>query len=80
MYTRPQILNGDFKMYCLLMRELDQPITDAEVQGFKKMLNELQLIPLKSQECYFTWSNKQQGTNRVYSKIVWVFGNFICLQ
>ncbi|XP_070032114.1 uncharacterized protein LOC142168111 [Nicotiana tabacum] len=36
----------------------------------------MQLTPISTKGCLFTWCNKQQENSRVYSKIDWAFGNF----
>ncbi|XP_070009144.1 uncharacterized protein [Nicotiana sylvestris] len=36
----------------------------------------MQLTPLRTKDCFFTWCNKQNANDRVYSKIDWAFGNF----
>lgn len=74
------LLCGDFNNVLSIDNRQGQPVTDHEIKGFKEMLDNLQLIPLRSKGSYFTWTNKQQGANRVYSKIDWVFGNFEWIQ
>ncbi|KAH0655765.1 hypothetical protein KY285_030647 [Solanum tuberosum] len=74
------LISGDFNNVLNAEGRIGQPVTGAEVQGFKDMIDNLQLTPLRSKGCFYTWCNKQQGDNRVYSKIDWVFGNFEWLQ
>ncbi|KAK4706549.1 hypothetical protein R3W88_033902 [Solanum pinnatisectum] len=55
----PWILNGDFNNVLVVEERI----------GLPEMVDSLQLTPLRTKWCYFTWCNKQQATSRVYSKI-----------
>lgn len=51
-------------------------MTRSEVQDFKQCIDNMQLTPLRTKGCFYTWCNKQKANDRVYSKIDWAFSNF----
>ncbi|XP_009612473.1 uncharacterized protein [Nicotiana tomentosiformis] len=51
------------------------PVSFSEVKDFSDCINATLLNELQWKDEYFTWSNKQQGSNRVSSKIDRAFGN-----
>lgn len=51
-------------------------MTASEVQEFKQCISNMQLTPLRTNGCFFTWCNKHDAYATVYSKIDWAFGNF----
>ncbi|XP_060189094.1 uncharacterized protein LOC132618052 [Lycium barbarum] len=67
--TGPWGIMGDFN--CILKQEerLGSPVTLAEIREFTECVDRCGLQDLKSSVSYYTWSNKQKGDDRVYSKI-----------
>ncbi|XP_019263107.1 PREDICTED: uncharacterized protein LOC109240882 [Nicotiana attenuata] len=64
-------------------REKDRigsPVTAAEVEGFKGMIDDMQLTPLRAKGWHYTWTNKQGTGSRVYSKIDRALGNYQWIQ
>ncbi|KAH0761347.1 hypothetical protein KY290_017420 [Solanum tuberosum] len=57
------LISGHFNNVLNAKGRIGQPVTGAEVQGFKDMIDNLQLTPLRSKGCFYTWCNKQQGNN-----------------
>lgn len=48
------LITGDFNNSLTIDDRVGQPITKAELQEFKDMVDNLQLTPLKSKECFYT--------------------------
>ncbi|KAK6791607.1 hypothetical protein RDI58_010688 [Solanum bulbocastanum] len=67
----PWIMSGDFNNVLEVEERIGLPVTQAEIAGFKEMVDNLQLIPLRTKGFYFTCYNKQQAISKVYSKIDW---------
>lgn len=44
------------------------------------MVDHMHLTPIRDTVWHFTWSNKPEVENRVYSKIDWAFGNLHWIQ
>ncbi|XP_019256466.1 PREDICTED: uncharacterized protein LOC109234878 [Nicotiana attenuata] len=72
----PWIISGDFNTVLCSDDRLGQPVTMNEIKDFKECIDTLQLSPVKTKGYFYTWCNKQQATDRVYSRIDWVLGNF----
>ncbi|XP_019241883.1 PREDICTED: uncharacterized protein LOC109221907 [Nicotiana attenuata] len=72
----PWLISGDFNNVLTTKDRLGQLMTTNEVHDFKQCIDNMQLTPLKTKGCFFTWCNKQNANDRVYSKIDWAFGNF----
>ncbi|XP_057250742.1 uncharacterized protein LOC130591438 [Beta vulgaris subsp. vulgaris] len=45
------------------------------MEAFRRCVNHCGLDDIKSNGCYYTWNNKQQGSDRVFSKLDRVLGN-----
>lgn len=58
----PWLLSGDFNNVLTTDDRVGQPVTESEVRGFKNMIHNLQLTPIRSKGIYYTLCNKQQGT------------------
>ncbi|KAM3267534.1 hypothetical protein P3S67_032290 [Capsicum chacoense] len=73
--TGPWVVLGDFN--CVLNKEerIGRPVTMAEIIDFKVCVGQCGLQDLRSTGSFYTWSNKQQGVARVYSKIYRVLVN-----
>ncbi|XP_019248742.1 PREDICTED: uncharacterized protein LOC109228008 [Nicotiana attenuata] len=72
----PWLISGDFNNLLTTDDRQGQLVTASEVQEFKQCISNMQLTPLRTKGCFFTWCNKQDAHARVYSKIDWAFGNF----
>ncbi|XP_019264258.1 PREDICTED: uncharacterized protein LOC109241890 [Nicotiana attenuata] len=70
------IISGDFNNVLRSDDRLGQPVTMNEIKDFKECIDALQLSPVKTKGCFYTWCSKKQATDRVYSRIDWVLGNF----
>ncbi|KAM3267567.1 hypothetical protein P3S67_032196 [Capsicum chacoense] len=73
--TGPWVVLGDFN--CLFNKEerIGRPVTMEEIIDFKVCVGQCGLQDLRSTGFFYTWSNKQQGVARVYSKIYRVLVN-----
>ncbi|XP_016481148.2 uncharacterized protein LOC107802208 [Nicotiana tabacum] len=75
--TTPWIIGGDFNAVLYSQdRLMGNPITYAETQDFASCIQTLQLNQLLWKGDYYTWSNKQDRTDRIRSRIDRMFGNF----
>lgn len=48
----------------------------AEIQDFNKCVQDLRLSELAWEGEYYIWSNKQDGSDRLWSRIDRMFGNY----
>ncbi|XP_019238885.1 PREDICTED: uncharacterized protein LOC109218942 [Nicotiana attenuata] len=74
------LLSGDFNNVLSSKDIIGSPVTAAEIQGFKDVIDDLQLTPLRAKGWNYTWTNKQGTGSRVYSKIDWALGNYQWIQ
>ncbi|XP_070032878.1 uncharacterized protein [Nicotiana tomentosiformis] len=51
------------------------PITYIEIKDYSKFKHEFLLTELQWRGDYYTWSNKQPGSDRIYSRLDMAFGN-----
>ncbi|KAG5586295.1 hypothetical protein H5410_046729 [Solanum commersonii] len=51
------------------------PVTSVDIRDFTECIQDIQMHELSWRRDYYTWSNKQLGTNRIYRKIYKVFRN-----
>ncbi|XP_019234714.1 PREDICTED: uncharacterized protein LOC109215148 [Nicotiana attenuata] len=66
----PWLVCGDFNaMLITTDRRSCHPVTFSEVKDFADCINSILLSELQWKGDYYTWSNKQQGVERVSSKI-----------
>lgn len=56
-------------------RLMGNPVSYAEIQDFSTCIHTLLLNELQWKGEYYTWSNKQHGLDRVYSRLDRGFGN-----
>lgn len=56
---------------CVLRSEerIGRPVTVAEIKDIKHCMEACELHDLRSTGSFFTWNNKQEGNDRVLSKI-----------
>ncbi|XP_075098821.1 uncharacterized protein LOC142175737 [Nicotiana tabacum] len=60
----------------LQVRMHGNPGTMAETQDFSKCIQDLRLSELTWEGEYYTWSNKQDGYDRIWSRIDRIFSNY----
>lgn len=65
----PWAVMGDFNNVLNVEERVGSKVTVAEIRDFKYCVEICQLQDLKSSGSYYTWTNKQQGEERVVSKI-----------
>nr|XP_016445978.1 PREDICTED: uncharacterized protein LOC107771163 [Nicotiana tabacum] len=71
------LIGGDFNTVLYSQdRLMGNPITYSETQDFASCIQTLQLNELLWKGDYYTWSNKQDETDRIRSRIDRMFGNF----
>ncbi|XP_070010525.1 uncharacterized protein [Nicotiana sylvestris] len=74
--TKPWIIGGDFNaMLYTQDRMYGNPVAMSEMEDFSDCIHNLFLNELAWKGEYYTWSNKQQGDDRILSRIDRVFGS-----
>ncbi|XP_019255322.1 PREDICTED: uncharacterized protein LOC109233927 [Nicotiana attenuata] len=74
MTTIPWMIGGDFNVVLQLQDRMHgNPVTKAETQDFSKCIQELKLKELAWEGDYYTWSNKQDGGDRIWSDRIFVY-------
>ncbi|XP_048502910.1 uncharacterized protein LOC125498699 [Beta vulgaris subsp. vulgaris] len=73
--TEPSIIGGDFNCVLNKGERLGALVKDGEMEAFRRFVNNCGLDDIKSNGCYYTWNNKQQGSDRVFSKLDRALGN-----
>ncbi|KAH0633496.1 hypothetical protein KY284_036282 [Solanum tuberosum] len=72
----PWIIGGDFNAVLSPQDRLcGNPVTSAEVQDFSECIATAELTELQWRGHFYTWTNKQDGGRRIYSRIDIMFGN-----
>ncbi|XP_059315534.1 uncharacterized protein LOC132066189 [Lycium ferocissimum] len=74
--SKPWILWGDFNTILYTQdRVYGAAISNAKIRDFSDCVQNLMVTELPWQGDYYTWSNKQQGGNKVWSRIDRALGN-----
>ncbi|XP_074266953.1 uncharacterized protein LOC141590248 [Silene latifolia] len=71
----PWMVMGDFNNVLNMDERIGAPVTVAEVKDFQDCVDSCGLYDLSSIGAYFTWNNKQEGDERVFSRIDRVIAN-----
>ncbi|XP_074301068.1 uncharacterized protein LOC141632419 [Silene latifolia] len=71
----PWMVMGDFNNVLNMDERIGAPVTLAEVKDFQECVDACGLYDLSSTGAYFTWNNKQEGDERVFSRIDRVLAN-----
>ncbi|XP_056691798.1 uncharacterized protein [Spinacia oleracea] len=66
---------GDFNNLLNLDERIGRPVRIGEVKPMRDCFSVCKLEDIKNAGCFFTWTNKQEGENRVMSKIDRVVAN-----
>ncbi|XP_075101585.1 uncharacterized protein LOC142177025 [Nicotiana tabacum] len=75
--NKPWVLGGDFNSVLQLQDRINgNPVNLAEIHDFTKCVQELGINELACEGDYYTWSNKQDGMDRLWSRINRMFGNY----
>ncbi|KAL9232283.1 hypothetical protein vseg_007410 [Gypsophila vaccaria] len=64
-YRGPWVVCGDFNNVLFLNERLGAEVHVAEIEPFKKCVQECDLVDIKSTGTFFTWNSKQARINRV---------------
>lgn len=51
-------------------------VTQQEIQVFQRLLDTMQLTPLRIKGWHFTWCNKKSIDRKVYRKIDWALEDY----
>ncbi|XP_070057680.1 uncharacterized protein [Nicotiana tomentosiformis] len=74
--TKPWIILGDFNSISSPQDRLKgATVTSYEIKDFTECIQQLMLNELTWKGDYYTWKNKQQGGDRIWSRIDRAFGN-----
>ncbi|XP_060170305.1 uncharacterized protein LOC132601217 [Lycium barbarum] len=74
--NRPWLIWGDFNALLTVKDRCNgAPVTSMEIKDFFECVHNLLLTEVAWKGEYFTWSNKQQDTSRVYSRLDRVMAN-----
>ena len=65
----PWILCGDFNSVMAVDERIGAPVRQSDIVDISNCFHNCGMEDIKSVGNFFTWNNKQQGTNRVFSKI-----------
>lgn len=71
---------GDFNVVLNLDERIGSPVRLSEVKDFKECVEKCGLGDIKQAGRFYTWNNKQEGENRVFSKIDKVMANVTWLE
>ncbi|KAH0724740.1 hypothetical protein KY284_000605 [Solanum tuberosum] len=70
------LICGDFNTILYSQDRLfGQSVTNTELKDFAKCIHDLGLAELTWTGNYYTWTNKQQGSDKIYSRIDRALGN-----
>ncbi|XP_075075657.1 uncharacterized protein LOC142162788 [Nicotiana tabacum] len=70
------LILGDFNtMLSVNDRINGNPVHQSEVVDFQTCVDDTGLGLLNRKGCQWSWCNKRDGTNRIYSNIDWSLGN-----
>ncbi|XP_070040510.1 uncharacterized protein LOC142168794 [Nicotiana tabacum] len=67
--AEPWAVMGDFNCVLHIDERIWSPVTLSEIREFKQCVDECTLQDMKSLGAFYTWNNKQGGSDRVYSRI-----------
>ncbi|XP_048497943.1 uncharacterized protein LOC125496507 [Beta vulgaris subsp. vulgaris] len=73
--SEPWVICGDFNNVVNFNERVGSNVTLHEVEGIRRCLWDCEVQDMVSVGPFYTWSNKQEGEERVYSKIDRVFVN-----
>ncbi|XP_060212045.1 uncharacterized protein LOC132639621 [Lycium barbarum] len=74
--NKPWLVCGDFNNVLYTQdRIYGNPVTDAEIRDFTDCIQDVGITELPWKGNYYTWTNNQQGIDRIYSRIDRAFGN-----
>lgn len=68
----PWLISGDFNAMISSDEKLGGGgalLSDSDTEDFKKFIELNKLTHLKTDGCFFTWNNKQEASNRVWSRL-----------
>uniref|UniRef100_A0A803Q408 Reverse transcriptase domain-containing protein n=1 Tax=Cannabis sativa TaxID=3483 RepID=A0A803Q408_CANSA len=71
----PWLILGDFNDILSKDERIGDKARISTSTTFLECVNDCQISDIKSSGCFFTWSNRQQASDRIYSKIDRVLAN-----
>ncbi|XP_070009747.1 uncharacterized protein [Nicotiana sylvestris] len=72
----PWLIGGVFKGILTIQDKISKVhVTSADIKDLDKLCHDIGIIELPWRGDYFTWTNKHQGVDRVWSRIDGMFGN-----
>ncbi|XP_021726861.1 uncharacterized protein LOC110694010 [Chenopodium quinoa] len=67
--TSPWVVRGDFNNVFNLTDRFGSPVSLTEVEPFRQCLRDTRMFDWQTGGMFYTWNNKQDGLNRVSTKI-----------
>ncbi|XP_059284882.1 uncharacterized protein LOC132038189 [Lycium ferocissimum] len=75
--TGPWLILGDFNALLSVDDRLHgNPVHITETEDFQECVNDLGLGQVTRRGCQYSWCNKRDVGDRIYSHIDWIFGNY----
>ncbi|XP_056695032.1 uncharacterized protein [Spinacia oleracea] len=71
----PWVIMGDFNSIMSMEDRVGTPVRFAEIQPMRDCMASCNLQEIKTVGRHYTWTNKQEGSNRVFSRIDRVLAN-----
>lgn len=73
--TKLWLVMSDFNTMLSVNDRLNgNPVHQAEILDFQNYITDVGLGQLNRKEWQWSWCNKREATERIYSNIDWVFG------
>ena len=69
------LILGDFNAIMKFDERIGNPVQAREVEEMQQCMNWCQLMELKSSGQYYTWNNKQEGSERIFCRLDRALGN-----
>ncbi|XP_060202242.1 uncharacterized protein LOC132630698 [Lycium barbarum] len=74
--VEPWLILGDFNTGLSVHERLNgAPVHPTEIQDFLECIEDLGVVHLPRRGYDYSWCNKREATDKIYSKINWVLGN-----
>ena len=71
----PWLICGDFNSVMNSDERIGSLVREHEITPMRDCIGECGVVDIKCTCCFFTWNNKQQGEDRVFSKLDRMLGN-----
>ncbi|XP_074301544.1 uncharacterized protein LOC141632943 [Silene latifolia] len=69
MDTGPWVVMGDFNTVLAMNERISSEVSDAEVRDFQQCIDECEIRDIPAHGAYYTWNNKHEAGDMVFSRI-----------